>query len=143
MNYTIKVNYITGDSFTSKETFDSLSPIWKEKKDVYIALLELHAYNEYYMAYENERWTPSKQNKVLELARKQPWAVSDHEGKLWDFYDGMMIHHEGGRVRICTWFITGHFERLISADVEVDLESVGDWQSHIDLEGLEMKYGSH
>lgn len=143
MNYTIKVRYVTGDSFGSEETETTLSPIWDNQDDAYNALLELHAFNEYYMAFNNERWTPSKQNKVLELARKQPWAVSQHEGELWDFYDGIMIHHKGGRVRICTWFITGYFESLISADVEVDLERVGDWQNNIDLEELERKYGSH
>lgn len=145
MNFTIKVRYITGDSFHSEEVEDSLAPVWKSKEDAYTALLELHAFNEYYMAYENEKYTPSKQKKVLELARKQPWAVGYDTGEPWRFEHGMRIHRDCGqpRHRICTRFITGYFEHLISADVAVDLERVGGWKSNIDLDDLERKYGSH
>lgn len=145
MNYVINVRYTTGDSYGSEDTETILSPVWNSQEDAYKALLELHEFNEYYMAFNNERWTPSKQEKVLDLARKREWAVpyNSNFNKIWDFDHGMMIHHESGRIRICTNFITGYFETPISAEVIIDMKTINDWSSHIDLERLEMKYGSH
>lgn len=143
MNFMIKVRYTTGSSFTSEDVDDYLAPVWKTQEDAYKALFELHAFNEYYMAYENEVWTPEKQKKVLELARKHPWAGKYSTGHPWDFNYGMDIHHESGRIRVCTRFITGYFERLISADVVVDLKSSGSWDRNIDLEDLEKKYAQY
>lgn len=147
MDYAINVRYITGDSFGSEETETLLSPVWDNQEDAYKALFELHEFNEYYMAFNNERWTPSKQEKVLERARKREWAVpyNSNVNKVldWDFDDGMMIYHKSGRIRICTNFITGYFETLVSAEVIIDMKKIGDWSSNIDLERLEKKYGSH
>ncbi|QAY01142.1 hypothetical protein ZPAH1_orf00125 [Aeromonas phage ZPAH1] len=134
MHYEIKVNYVTGDSFKSYETSDTLGIAWKQYDDALTGYEELMQFIEFYNAFNDWGLTKDKENNLKKILQKMPWATSD------DIYDDMMMWvDKDKRQKISTWFITGYFERFISA--EIVLAKDKSCQYGDDYDNIQNKYG--
>lgn len=83
MNYIIKYNYNTGDSFHQKNDIDGDFDDWKNSEIAELNLKRLKEHYEYYQAFnksycysEKER---TEQKQIIENAKTQPWFVEKYD----------------------------------------------------------------
>lgn len=141
MKFIIRVKYRTGDSFNTYDDERILAPVWFDNDDAMKALVEIYEFNEFYNAYNNERWTPAKQEMVKDLASRRPWAKDEEDP--FDFFSSMNIHHSDGRIKIDMDFVTGYFEIFDSAEIEVKIDKTTDYGYSNGYDDLVKKYGNH
>ncbi len=150
MKYKIKISYQTGDSFGSEDTVDYLELTWDNLENAKENLQRIKEHYNFYKSTDYYRGTRKDYINLMKSMVDKPWFVN--EPKLFHIISDNCIDEKhrkkckeedleyrpddyAARYRIkfkadtgkemqigCFW--CGHFEKLYSAEIEVEDESM-------------------
>ena len=118
--YTIKLEYITGDSFSSEETYTVIGHCWK---DIELARKALATYKEHYGLYSDlETYSINRRNRedIDAEAKEKEWfqkADTSYSYGMSQWYHCLAAEMDDGQWKNLPTPHVGHFERLQCASV--------------------------
>lgn len=114
--YEIQVEYVTGNSFGSRDEVDTVGCIWRDLDKAKLALSYIKAHHE--AVAEKERsngWNSSNVKFDIKKYEKEPWFFSEDRGAYWDSAVVLPLDDESS-MRVCA-FWEGYFEQLRGAKI--------------------------
>jgi len=117
MEYKIKIDYTTGNSFHTENTFDYLEIEWEDLNKAKENLVRI---KEHYQQYRDINSYSLKKSKeeIFEENKDKAWFVDDG-----DEYHGeycLKLETDNGNDYQLRAFWCGYFESLRSAEIEID-----------------------
>ncbi len=122
MKYSIKIEYTTSDSFNPpRRQVENLELRWT---NIDIAKENLIRINEHFTYYEAQDrfYLKAQKEEITAKSKNQPWYYK--EGKAHEAESYLYLKKDDGTEhRICAFWI-GYFERLIAAEIVIDMSDM-------------------
>jgi len=131
MKYTIKIHYVTGDSFGSHETTNTVELEWENLDVAKENLQRIKEHYEYYshineMSLEShKRGYIEKKHKFIESVKEKDWFV---EQKYYDSTNSLKLKTDNGKDFLLNAFWIGYFERLKGAEIIMVEPKISDME---------------
>lgn len=124
MNYKIKIEYITGNSFGSEMAYDEVGYIWSTLELAQKALENIkkhYEYNESLNSYEFRKMTKEDEKEYNNSFSNEDWYSNDEFTITGNQYLKIPNYDGSEMVKIYAfWF--GYFERLVKAEIVIDID---------------------
>jgi len=125
--FTIRLYYVTGDSFHTEETSSLLGAAWNDLEKAKKALAYIREHREF-VENKGSIYTKTSQKKFMRAAHKFPWCAPQAK-EPFDVEYQLQVELDDGSMQVIHAFWMGHFEHLQRAEVVIEEDNTTKFET--------------